>query len=116
VPIQKPYLVPNPPRLISNFPIPSSPAGMTITETLVTLSANQSSSLIAANALRLYLKWQNIGVGAATVAAGVGPVIAGQGIGYGPMDSETFSGSSVPLNAFAVIAQAPTTFIVWEGQ
>jgi len=92
--------------------------------TIVTLPAATSTQLVAANPLRRYLKYCNIGgANPMTVIPGAGPAIAGQGPSYDPGSSannqggcETFEGSFIPGNAFQAISTGGTTVSVWEGQ
>jgi hypothetical protein len=93
-----------------------------IVQTIVTLTANTSAALIAANTVRKSLRWMVLTSGYMTVAPGTGAVTVGNGMNYSGSGgvgqqggSEVFS-SDVPTSAFSAISAAGVTVAVWEGQ
>jgi hypothetical protein len=107
----------------STNPLPVGSGTVTVTQTVVTLTAATSRTLIAANASRKYLFWMNIGTAPMTVAPGAVTVTAGQGANFDPGSSSSNQGgtfsmenSSVSQQAFSAISTAGTTVVVWEGQ
>jgi hypothetical protein len=113
--------VPNP--VSPTNPLPTGPSAITITQTIVTLTAATSATLIAANANRRYLCWMNTGTAPMTVAPGAVTVVAGTGMNYDPGSSASNQGGSfcqdgvtVSQQAFSAISTAGTKVTVWEGQ
>jgi hypothetical protein len=100
-----------------------APGAIVITQTVVTLTAATSATLIAANASRRYLCWMNTGTAPMTVAPGVVTVVAGTGMNYDPGSSASNQGGvfcqesiTVSQQAFSAISTAGTKVTVWEGQ
>jgi hypothetical protein len=105
------------------LPAVESPGAVTIAQTIVTLTAGTSATLIAANTSRKYLCWMNVGAAPMTVAPGAVTVVAGQGMNYDPGSSPINQGGafcqesiSVSRQAFSAVSTAGTTVAVWEGQ
>ena len=102
--------------------ITSQPA-ITWTQTVVTLPAGTSTTLVAANANRRALRWMVTGTNPMTVAPGAVTVVAGTGMNYSPGSgtgfqggSDSFVGNEVSQQAFSAISTGGTTVVVWDGQ
>lgn len=95
---------------------------ITWTPTIVTLTAANSATLIAANANRKALRWMITGTNPMTVVPGAGPAVAGAGMNYSPGSGTGYQGGSdsfageVSTQAFSAISTGGTTVVVWEGQ
>jgi hypothetical protein len=99
---------------------PTVAAPYTITQTVVTLTAATSTSLIVANASRKYLSFMVTGADDVTVVPGAGPAVAGAGLVYQAQATGKQGGSQefptgAPTNAFQAISTAGSRVIVWEG-
>ena len=101
---------------------PRGGAAVTLTQTLVTLAAGVSQTLIAANANRRYLAFANVGANPMTVAPGAVTVTAGQGMNYSAGEApsfqgggQAFEGSAVATSAFSAVSAVGTTVCIWEG-
>ena len=98
-----------------------TPAGMSINQTVVTLTANTDAKIVSANANRRYLAICNIGTNVAALAFDVAAVAAqGWPLAAAPVAGEQggtliFEASGVPLQAVHAISTAGTTLIVMEG-
>ncbi len=95
------------------------PAGLTITQTTLAVTAT-SQTLIAANTARRYLSWMVVGTQDVTVSpatpavAAVGMMYNNGGAGLQGASQEWIS--NAPQNAFyAIAASTGSTMIVWEG-
>jgi hypothetical protein len=103
-------------------PMPSRAInGVTITQSIVTIAANASVQLVAANPGRKYLAIMNIGLGAATIAFNQAAVL-GQGWAIAPAASPgaqggflIFEGAGVSLDQITAISAAGTVFAILEG-
>jgi len=92
------------------------------TQTIVTLSAATSATLIAANASRKKLRWMVTGTNPMTVAPGAVTVVVNVGMNYNGNSgvgtqggSDTFDGDA-SQQAFSAISTLGTTLTVWEGK
>lgn len=101
--------------------VPTQGGGaVSITQTVVTLTANTDGVLIAANPSRRSLAVLNIDVGDATLQFN-GAAVAGSGwclpaaSGAGGMGGGYDWGSVPPTNAVHAISAAGTRIVVWEG-
>lgn len=99
----------------------SIPAVVTITQTVITLVANTSTSLLAANSSRNYLAICNIGTGLASLAFGATAVV-GQGWPLGPAPVAGDQGGAwlmedlaISRQAINAISAAGTTIVILEG-
>jgi hypothetical protein len=88
--------------------------GVSITQTVVALTAGADATLIAANPKRRFLAVANIGTNPATLAFDVAAV-AGQGWPLAAGASFPWDGASVPTNALHAISTAGSTVVVLEG-
>lgn len=111
------------PLVVLSAPAIVTPSTMAIAQTVLTLPAATSTTLVAANPARRSLRWMVTGTNPMTAAPGLVTVAAGAGMNYGAASgtgqqggSESFEGPSVPTNAFSVISAGGTTVTVWEGQ
>ena len=103
----------------SGNPVPVYTPPGTVTQTIVSAA---SGLLIAANPARKSLRWMVTGAADITVAPGVNAPAAGQGmiyqasaLGAGKQGaSESFVEGAMATNAFAFVASAATTVVVWE--
>lgn len=97
-------------------PVPVvSVGGVTITQTVVALSANDAASLIAANPLRRYLAIQVLAGGDVTL--GFPSAVAGAGwrLTAGGDPLIWGSASLVPLQAIGGISASGSTVVILEG-
>lgn len=99
-----------------------SSSSVTWTQSIVTLSAATSATLLAANASRKALRWMVTGTNPMTVAPGVVTVTAGQGLNYSAGSgtgqqggADSFGPNEVSTQAFSAISTSGTTVAVWEG-
>lgn len=89
-------------------------------QTLVTLTANTSVTLLAANPRRERMRWMVTGTGAVTIAPGLVTVVVGGGIVYGPAASVGQEGGADDFQFdcsrgdFSAIATANTQMTIWE--
>ena len=90
-------------------------------QTVVPIPANTNTQLVAANALRIGLRWMVTGTNAVTIAPGTTPITAfGLGVIYNPSPIAGQQGSSEKLDpnecldAFQAYASAATQVVVWE--
>jgi hypothetical protein len=100
-----------------------TPSVIVITQTVVTLSAATSTTLVAANVNRKYLCWMDVGTAPFTAAPGLVTVTAGNGMNYDPGSSASNQGGTfcqegvtVSQQAFSAISTVGTKVTVWEGQ
>lgn len=105
----------------TSAPFPVAPYEGGVTQTRVTLAANTSGILIAANATRKGLRWMNTGVNPMTVVPGLSAATVNNGMNYNGNSgsgfqggSEAFEGSAIPTSAFQAISTLGTTVTVWE--
>lgn len=97
------------------------PAGMSIAQTVVALSAAQDTTIVAANPNRKYLAICNIGTSLATLAfdkaavAGSGWPLGAADISGGQGGAVFFEASGVPQQAVHAISTVGTTLVVMEG-
>lgn len=102
-------------------PSTTSEKTVTWTQTVVTLTAATSQTLIAANTARKALRWMVTGANPMTVAPGAVTVTAGAGMNYSPGSGTGFQGGSdsfpgeVSTQAFSAISTSGTTVVIWEG-
>ena len=97
------------------------PAGMSVVQTVVTLTATVDATIVAANSNRKYLAIININTGLATLAFDTAAV-AGQGWPLSAAASAGDQGGAVVFEASAItqqavhaISTAGTTLVVLEG-
>lgn len=96
--------------------------GLTVVQTVRTLTANSSTQLIAANLNRRYLALMNIGVAAAVLNFNA-PAVLGEGWPLGPAGTAgsqgggmVWEGTGVSTDAIYAIAGGSTTIVVLEGE
>jgi len=101
----------------------SLPHGMSVVQTVVTLTAATNTTLVAANPLRKYLAVCNIGTGLVSLAFGTASVaVAGSGWPLAAAGSAgdqggalIFESSVLPMQAVKGISTAGSTVVVLEG-
>lgn len=98
------------------------PNWMTLTQTVVTLSANTDAPLIAANKNRVFLAISNVGTGLCNLSFTANAAVVGQGwpLGAAPASGDqggalVFDGHAVPKGPVRGISQVGTTVVVLEG-
>jgi hypothetical protein len=103
-------------------PQPIIQAAVTIAATVVSVPANTSTTLVAANAARKTLSFMNIGLNPATITLGNAASVVGQGMALdGAPDAGnqggaySFDGTNCPTVRLGVISTLGTTFVIWEG-
>lgn len=90
------------------------------TQTVITLTAGQQTTLIPANSRRQRLRWMITGAGAVTIAPGLVTVTAGNGMAYNGAAALGQQGGSDDFQfdcareAFSVYASAATQIVIWE--
>lgn len=95
--------------------------GVTYTQTIVTLTAATSATLIAANVSRKSLRWMVTGTNPMTVIPGIATATAGTGMSYNGNASIGTQGGSDTMygdaatQGFSAISTGGTTVCVWEG-
>src|ERR1700723_3279951 len=100
--------------------VPGGGSDLTWTQTIVTLTAATSTTLIAANPARKGLIFMDAGNNPFTFAPGTGSVVAGSGLslngnsGAGTQGSAYDFSSEVSGQAFSGISTGGTTVAVWE--
>jgi hypothetical protein len=89
-------------------------------QTIVSVGAGQSTTLIAANPRRERLRWMVTGAGDVTIAPGSVTVTAGNGMAYAAAAAAGKPGGADDFqfdcarDAFSVFAAAATQVTVWE--
>lgn len=93
------------------------------TQTTVTIPANTTTLLVAANARRHALRWMNVGLNPVTVRVGDTLAAVGVGMNYNAAPgaglqggSDSFGPNEGSAQAFSAISTLGTTIIIWEGQ
>lgn len=95
--------------------------GVTINQTVVSLTAATDTTLVAANPLRKYLAIVNIGTGLVSLAwntaavAGQGWPLTAAGVAGDQGGALIFEASAMPFGAVHGISTAGSTVVVLEG-
>ena len=112
----------NPLPVAATSDLPTRPnVNISLTQTVVTLTAGVSAQLVAAKSNRRYLGIVNIGTAAASLGVGAAavlnqgwPLVAADSLGA-QGGALLWESNAVPTQAFYAIASAATTIVVLEG-